>query len=152
MLALGVRGGAWRPTARIALPGADLLRCTRVEADLFDAQDVAVVGGGNSAGQAVMFLAECCPSRTVHLLVRARWDRHVEYLVKRIRPPQRGDSRTDRNRGSSRDSHLEAIRLRNNLTGATRNCPAGRVRLHRPPTRRRSAAGRKIARDAKGSC
>ena len=41
--------------------------CTTVEADLYDNCDVGVVGGGNSAGQAVMFLAECCPSRKVHL-------------------------------------------------------------------------------------
>ena len=44
--------------------------CTTVEADLYDGTDVAVVGAGNSAGQAVMFLAECCPTRKVHLLIR----------------------------------------------------------------------------------
>ena len=44
--------------------------CTTVEADLYDNCDVGVVGGGNSAGQAVMFLAQCCPSRKVHLLIR----------------------------------------------------------------------------------
>src|SRR5262249_2039034 len=66
LLALGVR---WR---RLEADGADrfagagiFYACTRVEADLFDSQDVAVVGGGNSAGQAAMFLAECCPSRNV---------------------------------------------------------------------------------------
>src|SRR5882724_9692954 len=46
--------------------------CTSVEAGLYDNQDVAVVGAGNSAGQAAMFLAECCRTRTVHLLVRRR--------------------------------------------------------------------------------
>src|SRR4029077_10150167 len=68
LLALGVR---WR---RLQADGADrfagagiFYACTGVEADLFDKQDVAVVGGGNSAGQAVMFLSECCPTRTVHL-------------------------------------------------------------------------------------
>src|SRR5262249_16330571 len=71
LLALGVR---WR---RLEAAGADryagagiYYACTTVEADLYDSADVAVVGGGNSAGQAVMFLAECCPSRTVHLLIR----------------------------------------------------------------------------------
>ena len=57
-----------------------------MEADLFDGADVAVVGGGNSAGQAVMFLAECCPSRTVHLLIRRTLGPGMsEYLAERIR-------------------------------------------------------------------
>jgi thioredoxin reductase (NADPH) len=60
--------------------------CTSVEAILYDRQDVAVVGAGNSAGQAAMFLAECCKDRTVHLLVRRRLGPGMsEYLVGRIR-------------------------------------------------------------------
>lgn len=43
--------------------------CTRVESDSHMNQDVAVVGAGNSAGQAAMFLASQC-ERTVHLIVR----------------------------------------------------------------------------------
>jgi thioredoxin reductase (NADPH) len=53
---------------------------------LYDASDVAVVGAGNSAGQAVMYLAQCCPNRTVHLLVRRRLGPGMsDYLVGRIR-------------------------------------------------------------------
>src|SRR5207249_9662600 len=60
--------------------------CTSVEAILYDSQDVAVVGAGNSAGQAAMFLAECCRDRTVHMLVRKRLGPGMsEYLVGRIR-------------------------------------------------------------------
>ncbi len=60
--------------------------CTSVEAHLYDGHDVAVVGGGNSAGQAVMYLAECCASRTVHLFVRSRFGSGMsEYLSNRIR-------------------------------------------------------------------
>jgi len=60
--------------------------CTSVEAVLYDSQDVAVVGGGNSAGQAAMFLAECCRTRTVHLLIRSRLGPSMsDYLVSRIR-------------------------------------------------------------------
>ncbi|HEX3868994.1 MAG TPA: NAD(P)/FAD-dependent oxidoreductase, partial [Pirellulales bacterium] len=60
--------------------------CTTVEADLYDGTDVAVVGGGNSAGQAAMFLAECCPTRTVHLLVRRTLGPAMStYLTQRIR-------------------------------------------------------------------
>jgi thioredoxin reductase (NADPH) len=60
--------------------------CTIVEAVLYDKQDIAVVGGGNSAGQAAMFLAECCHDRTVHLIVRKSLGSAMsEYLVGRIR-------------------------------------------------------------------
>jgi thioredoxin reductase (NADPH) len=87
LLALGV---CWRQLEAV---GADRFRgagiyyaCTTVEADLYDGTDVAVVGGGNSAGQAVMFLAECCPSRKVHLLIRRTLGPGMsEYLSQRIR-------------------------------------------------------------------
>src|SRR5262249_26879535 len=59
--------------------------CTSVEAMLYDSQDVAVVGAGNSAGQAAMYLAECCQTRTVHLLVRRRLGPDMsDYLLGRI--------------------------------------------------------------------
>ena len=71
LIAAGVH---WR---KLEAPGAERFEsagihyaCTTVEAILYDKQDVAVVGAGNSAGQAAMFLAECCPDRTVHLIVR----------------------------------------------------------------------------------
>lgn len=60
--------------------------CTAIEAILYDQQDVAVVGAGNSAGQAAMFLAECCQDRKVHLIVRKHLGPGMsEYLVDRIR-------------------------------------------------------------------
>lgn len=60
--------------------------CTSVEAMLYDDQDVAVVGAGNSAGQAAMYLADYCRNRQVHLLVRKQLGPAMsEYLVGRIR-------------------------------------------------------------------
>jgi thioredoxin reductase (NADPH) len=60
--------------------------CTAVEAVLYDTLDVAVVGAGNSAGQAAMFLADCCRDRIVHLLIRNRLGVGMsDYLVGRIR-------------------------------------------------------------------
>jgi thioredoxin reductase (NADPH) len=60
--------------------------CTSVEALLYDKCPVAVVGAGNSAGQAAMYLAECCRDRTVHLIVRNVLGPGMsEYLANRIR-------------------------------------------------------------------
>lgn len=87
LIAAGVR---WR---KLDAEGADRFEsagihyaCTAVEAVLYDSQDVAVVGGGNSAGQAAMYLSECCRTRTVHLFIRGRLGPAMsDYLVDRIR-------------------------------------------------------------------
>jgi thioredoxin reductase (NADPH) len=57
---------------------------THLEAKLCDGEDVIVVGGGNSAGQAAVFLAGYC--RHVHILVRAAGlaDSMSSYLIRRI--------------------------------------------------------------------
>ncbi|MBS1953366.1 MAG: FAD-dependent oxidoreductase [Cyanobacteria bacterium SZAS-4] len=60
--------------------------CTMVEATLHDKTDVAVVGAGNSAGQAAMYLTECCPGRKVHMVVRSTLGPNMsDYLTNRIR-------------------------------------------------------------------
>ena len=87
LIAAGVR---WR---RLEAVGAEQFEsagihyaCTSVESILYDTQDVAVVGAGNSAGQAAMFLAECCRNRRVHLVIRKRMGPGMSnYLVGRIR-------------------------------------------------------------------
>src|SRR5207249_5232429 len=87
LIAAGVR---WRKleaegTQRFESAGIHYA-CTSVEAMLYDKSDVAVVGAGNSAGQAAMFLADCCRDRTVHLLVRKKLGPGMsDYLVGRIR-------------------------------------------------------------------
>jgi thioredoxin reductase (NADPH) len=87
LVATGVR---WR---KLDVPGCQdyerqgiYYACTSVEAFLHQGQDVAVVGAGNSAGQAAMFLAERC-ARTVHLLVRREefGPGMSDYLADRIR-------------------------------------------------------------------
>src|SRR5262249_14844538 len=69
LIAAGVR---WR---KLDAPGAEKFEsagvhyaCTSVEAILYDKEDVAVVGAGNSAGQAAVYMADCCRDRKVHLL------------------------------------------------------------------------------------
>jgi thioredoxin reductase (NADPH) len=87
---LAATGVRWR---RLPAEGAERFEragiyyaCTAVEARLHETCDVAVVGGGNSAGQAVMFLADREKHRTVHMLVRKQLGAGMsEYLVRRIR-------------------------------------------------------------------
>ena len=57
---------------------------THMEAQLSDSEEVAVVGGGNSAGQAAVFLAQT--SSKVHLLVRSGKlsESMSQYLIARI--------------------------------------------------------------------
>ena len=57
---------------------------TNIEAQLCGNQEVCIVGGGNSAGQAAVFLAGHCAK--VHLLVRAAGltDSMSQYLIRRI--------------------------------------------------------------------
>jgi thioredoxin reductase (NADPH) len=80
--------------------------------------DVAVVGGGNSAGQAAVFLADCCRTRTVHLLVRGSLGPAMsEYLVDRIR----GTSNITVHEGAEIDRvdgerRLESVRLKSGET------------------------------------
>jgi thioredoxin reductase (NADPH) len=130
LLALGVR---WR---RLEAAGADRFvgagiyyACTTVEADLYDKADVAVVGGGNSAGQAVMFLAECCPSRKVHLLIRRTQGPGMsEYLTQRIRATDNVvvHERTEVE-AIHGNHHVKAITLRNNATQSERLLPCSAV-------------------------
>ena len=62
---------------------------TDLEARLCDDQDVVVVGGGNSAGQAAMFLAE--QARCVHLVCRGNYlgSSMSQYLVSRLQESPR---------------------------------------------------------------
>jgi thioredoxin reductase (NADPH) len=57
---------------------------THLEATLCAAEDAVVVGGGNSAGQAAVFLAGSC--RHVHILVRSDGlaESMSQYLIRRI--------------------------------------------------------------------
>jgi thioredoxin reductase (NADPH) len=130
LLALGVR---WR---RLEAEGADRFTgagiyyaCTTVEADMYDGTDVAVVGAGNSAGQAVMFLAECCPSRNVHLLIRRTLGPGMsEYLANRIRATANvvihEQTEIDALAGNHR---LEEITLKSNNGAAKRTMPCSAV-------------------------
>ena len=57
---------------------------TFIESQLCEGEEVIVVGGGNSAGQAAVFLAQT--ARKVHMLIRSRGlaDTMSRYLIRRI--------------------------------------------------------------------
>jgi thioredoxin reductase (NADPH) len=153
LLALGVRWRQLQAVGADRFTGAGIYyACTTVEADLYDGADVAVVGGGNSAGQAVMFLADCCPSRKVHLLIRrALGSGMSEYLSQRIQATANvvvhEQTEIEAIHGGR---HIEAIDLRNLATKAAQRlaCSAVFVFIGAEPSGEWLPAD--IARDANG--
>ena len=96
---------------------------TFVEAQLCEGEDVIVVGGGNSAGQAAVFLAQS--SRHVHLLVRADGlaDTMSRYLVRRIEENPKITLRTRTEIVALEGSdQLERVRWRDNRDGRVETC------------------------------
>lgn len=130
---LATTGVTWR---RLPAEGADKFEragvyyaCTTVEARLHEGAEVAVVGGGNSAGQAVMFLAERDRKRTVHLLVRRPLGPGMsDYLSARIR----GASNVKVHEGVDvaavrGDRRIESLDLKNKDTGEIESLPCHAV-------------------------
>jgi thioredoxin reductase (NADPH) len=93
---------------------------TFVEAQLCGGEEVIVVGGGNSAGQAAVFLAET--TKHVHMLVRSAGlaESMSRYLIRRIEETATIALRqyTEIVAVEGGD-HLEFVRWRNNQTGQT---------------------------------
>lgn len=130
---LATTGVAWR---RLPAEGADRFEragvyytCTAVEARLHEEADVAVVGAGNSAGQAVMFLAERRPNRKVHLLIRRTLGPGMsEYLVGRIRKARNVVVHEGVEVSAVRgERQLETVELSNKETGETSTLKCGGV-------------------------
>jgi thioredoxin reductase (NADPH) len=130
LLALGVRWRTLEAAGADRFAGAGIYyACTTVEADLYDRSDVAVVGAGNSAGQAVMFLAECCPSRTVHLLVRRRLGPGMsDYLSQRIRATKNVVIHEQTEiQAVHGNHHIESITLKSNTATSPHPLPCSAV-------------------------
>jgi thioredoxin reductase (NADPH) len=93
---------------------------TFVEAQLCNGEEVIVVGGGNSAGQAAVFLAET--TNRVHMLVRSAGlaESMSRYLIRRIEETATIVLRpyTEIVAVEGGD-HLEFVRWHNNQTGQT---------------------------------
>ena len=101
---------------------------TQVEAQLCSGEEVIVIGGGNSAGQAAVFLAGVV--RHVHIVVRAAGlaDSMSRYLIRRIEesPNITLHPRTEITalRGQG---HLAEVELHNHETGASETRPIRHV-------------------------
>jgi thioredoxin reductase (NADPH) len=97
---------------------------THVEAQLCKGEEIAIVGGGNSAGQAAVFLAQ--NSAAVNVLVRGPGlaESMSRYLIQRIEDSSNVTLRTrteiDRLEGSNR---LEQVRWRQLETGESQTRP-----------------------------
>jgi thioredoxin reductase (NADPH) len=95
---------------------------TPMEAQLCGGEEVIVVGGGNSAGQAAVFLAD----HAAHVHVMVRGDGLAEsmsrYLIRRIEDHPRMDVLTHTEIVElDGDSHLLRVRCRDNRTGAVKD-------------------------------
>ncbi len=135
---IGVENGARIPTRTIVIAtGAEYRRppcqnlsrfegagvyygATFVEAQLCGGEEVIVVGGGNSAGQASVFLAGT--SKRVHMLVRSGGlaESMSRYLIRRIEESPNIVLRTHTEIvGIEGDNHLESVRWKNNQMDQT---------------------------------
>jgi thioredoxin reductase (NADPH) len=103
---------------------------THMEAQLCVDEEVIVVGGGNSAGQAAVFLAQT--ARRVHMLVRAGGlsDTMSRYLIRRIEESPSISLLTHTQIvGLEGTARLERVRWRNARTGENETKEIGRVFL-----------------------
>ena len=101
--------------------GVGIYYCaTRLEAQLCADEEVVVVGGGNSAGQAAVFLSGI--AKHVHVLVRAAGlaESMSRYLIRRIEESSKITLRTHTEIASLEgNGHLERLSWSNHETGAT---------------------------------
>lgn len=95
---------------------------TFVEAQLCDGDDVIVVGGGNSAGQAAVFLAQT--TGRVHMLVRSGGlaESMSRYLIRRIEDNPKIDVRTH--------THITALDGHGDLRQVTWRNESGQTETH----------------------
>ena len=99
---------------------------THLESQLCGGEEVVIVGGGNSAGQAAVFLAQT--ARRVYVLVRSNGlaKSMSRYLVRRIEESPNIELRTDTEViALSGNDHLEAMEWRNNKTSTVEKHKVG---------------------------
>jgi len=103
---------------------------TNMEAPLCEGEEVVVVGGGNSAGQAAVYLSE--RARHLYMLVRSEQlaETMSRYLIERIENnPKITVQYNSEIVGLDGDWHLENVQWRNKATGEVKTCPIRHVFL-----------------------
>jgi thioredoxin reductase (NADPH) len=121
--------------ARLPIEDADAFtgrgiyyNATNMEAQLCDSEEIIVVGGGNSAGQAANFLAQS--STKVHLFVRSQKlsNSMSQYLIGRIEAHPRIEIHYQtRITGLTGAGHLESVEWRDDEYGETKCSPIRHV-------------------------
>jgi len=97
---------------------------TNMEAPLCEGEEVVVVGGGNSAGQAAVYLSE--KAKHLYMLVRSGQlaETMSRYLLDRIEGnPKITVQYNSEIVGLDGDWHLENVQWRNKTTGEVSTCP-----------------------------
>jgi len=101
---------------------------TFMEAQLCSGEEVIVVGGGNSAGQAAVFLAQS--TKHVHVLIRSEGLKETmsRYLISRIEGSKAITLHTHTELTElAGDYHLESVRWKNRKTGEEQSPPIRHV-------------------------
>jgi len=99
-----------------------------MEAQFCASEDVVVIGGGNSAGQAAVFLSQS--AATVHLLVRGDGlgDTMSRYLIRRIEENSRIQVHTSTELNALEgDGHLEGVAWIDKVSGLVSTHPIRHV-------------------------
>ena len=124
---------------------------TFMESQLCEQEEIIVVGGGNSAGQAAVFLAQT--ARKVHMLVRSKQlaDTMSRYLIQRIEenPGIEMHFKTEIV-GLDGNGHLESVTWQNKVSGETSVHPIRHVFIMAGASPRTDWLRGCVAMDGKG--
>ncbi|MEM1081089.1 MAG: FAD-dependent oxidoreductase [Pseudomonadota bacterium] len=124
---------------------------SHVESELCAGQEVTIIGGGNSAGQAAVYLAK--RSRKVHILIRSANLTHSmsDYLIQRIeRLPNITLHPNTEVKAINGDQRMQSLSIRNNQNEQTVELPTSHLFIFigaRPGT---DFANRDLALDDNG--
>lgn len=114
-------------------------------------QDVYIVGGANSAGQAAVYLSRGARSVTIVVRAQSLEDSMSYYLVQQIeRNPRIRVRPCTEVIGVEGEGHLEKVRLRNNTTGDEETVDAGFLFLFIGAAPRTEWLDGVVARDENG--
>jgi thioredoxin reductase (NADPH) len=98
---------------------------TDLEAGVCAGSPVIVLGGGNSAGQAALYLARRCPQVTIVMRDDSFAASMSQYLIDRVTASPRIDAVTSTIiQAVDGGEHLESVTLRDTATGSTRRLAA----------------------------